>query len=92
MEKNAPRNTQKPKLQCRECLQNPHYLPTIPTEQKHSICYIMDENYEILPPSQLKSRLPEINWNAVSLNLKTGLLQRKFPPQLQPYPPNHSPQ
>ena len=33
------------------------------------IYYIIDENYEILPPSQLKARLPEINWNAVSINL-----------------------
>ena len=29
----------------------------------------MDENFNILPPSQLKQRLPEINWNNVSLNL-----------------------
>ena len=41
----------------------------LPQNGNIPICYIIDENYEILPPSQLKSRLPEINWNTVSLNL-----------------------
>ena len=33
------------------------------------ISYIIDEKYAVLPPSHLKQRIPEINWNAVSLNM-----------------------
>ena len=40
-----------------------------PQNKNIPIRSIINENYEILPPSQLRIRLPEINWNVVSLNL-----------------------
>ena len=40
-----------------------------PPNKNIPIYYITDENFNILPPSQLKQRLPEINWSNVSINL-----------------------
>ena len=40
-----------------------------PPNKNIPICYITDEKFDVLPPSHLKQILPEINWNAVSLNM-----------------------
>ena len=40
-----------------------------PAGRNIPISYVINEQYDILPPSSLKQRLPEINWDFISLTL-----------------------
>ena len=71
----------------------PLTAPQFKTHKYIPILHIIDNNHDILPPSQLKERFPTMNWKNISLNILNFITKdiRNQCKRLSHFPGNYEP-